>query len=152
MQNPRLRQADVLTYEIREVDGIQNREALEAFNALDPYFPPLQENHFADGYWWIGYREYEQIAFAGLVPFYPFEGYGYLKRCLIKSGFRGRGLQFRMLAARELKARQLGWKHLVSECLESNTYSAANFRRAGFVQTFPEQPWAKDSLFWLKAL
>jgi hypothetical protein len=61
-------------------------------------------------------------------------------------------LQFRLMCVRETKARQLGFTHLVSECLEENTYSAANFRRSGFVQTFPEQPWAKDSIFWIKTL
>jgi len=138
-------------YEIAEVDGIQNREALEAFNALDPYFPPLQERHFTDGYWWLVYGD-EPVAFAGMVPFHPVMNMGYLKRCFVKPNHHGHGLQFRLMRAREAKARQLGWTHLVSECLEANTYSAANFRRAGFVQTFPEQPWAKDSIYWLKEL
>ncbi len=140
-------------YEISEVDGILNREVLEAFNALDPYFPPLQERHIADGYWWLVYHKgHIPVAFAGMVEMNPFSGYGYLKRCLTKPDHYGHGLQFRLMCAREAKARQLGWTHLVSECLEENTYSSANFRRAGFVQTFPEQPWAKDSIYWLKVL
>ena len=139
-------------YEINEVDGILNRETLEAFNALDPYFPPLEDRHFVNGFWWLVHKETDLVAFAGLVPFVPVEKYGYLKRCLVKPGHFGHGLQFRLMCVRETKARQLGFTHLVSECLEENTYSAANFRRAGFVQTFPEQPWAKDSLFWLKKL
>jgi GNAT superfamily N-acetyltransferase len=139
-------------YEIHEVDGILNRETLEAFNALDPYFPPLEERHFISGFWWLVYKSSDPVAFAGLVPFHPVDRYGYLKRCLIKPSDYGRGLQFRLMCVRETKARQIGYTHLVSECLESNVYSANNFRRAGFEQTFPEQPWAKDSLFWIKAL
>ena len=138
-------------YRIVEVDGIQNRETLEAFNALEPYFPALQEHHFKAGFWWLVYKGDEPVAFAGMVPF-GFDGYGYLKRCLVKPEHHGHGLQFRLMCVRETRARQLGWTHLVSECLAENTYSAANFRRAGFEQTFPEQPWAKDSIFWIKKL
>jgi len=139
-------------YEIHEVDGVLNRETLEAFNALDPYFPPLQECHFTDGYWWLAFKGDEPVAFAGMVVFLPFQVIGYLKRCLVTPNNHGHGLQSRLMLARELKARQLGWTHLVSECHQDNSYSAANFRRANFTQAFPEQPWAKDSLFWVKAL
>ena len=141
-----------MTYEIHEVDGILNRETLEAFNALDPYFPPLQDRHFKHGYWWLATKGDDPVAFAGIVPFEPCPRIGYLKRCLTKPDHYGHGLQFRLMSVRETKARQLDWTHLVSECLEENTYSAANFRRAGFVQTFPEQPWAKDSIYWIKTL
>jgi hypothetical protein len=143
-----------LTYEIAEVDGVLNRDVIEQFNALDPYFPPLQGRHFTDGFWWLAFPPgiNDPCAFAGLVPFSPFHGYGYLKRCLVKPGHFGHGLQFRFQCLRETKARQLGYTHLVSECLESNEYSANNFGRAGFEQTFPEQPWAKDSIYWIKSL
>lgn len=141
-----------MTYEISEVDGVLNRDAIERFNAMDDYFPALVERHFKSGHWWIAYKDEGPVGFAGLVPLEPFKGYGYLKRCLILPEHYGHGLQFRLMCVRETKARQLGWTHLVSECLESNTFSSANFRRAGFTQTFPEQPWAKDSIYWLKTL
>jgi GNAT superfamily N-acetyltransferase len=138
-------------YEIAEVDGILNRSVIEQFNALDPHFPALQERHFKAGFWWLVYKGDEPVAFAGLVPF-GLDGYGYLKRCLVKPEHLGHGLQFRLMRVRELKARQLGYTHLVSECLESNSYSAANFRRAGFEEFEPEQKWAVDSIFFKKAL
>jgi len=140
-------------YEIAEVDGIQNREALEAFNALDPYFPPLQDRHFTNGYWWLAFDgDGNEVAFAGMVPFLPLARVGYFKRCYVLPAHKGHGLQLRLMCARVVKARQLNFSHLVSECLSSNEASANNFRRAGFVQTFPEQPWAKDSIYWLKEL
>lgn len=146
-------------YEVREIDGILNRDIIESFNDLDPYFPPLQDRHFQTGYWWLAFRtdhpdaigEVEAaVAFAGLVPFLP--GVGYFKRCFVMPGHHGHGLQYRLMKARELKARQLCWTTLVSECHEGNSYSAANFRKFGFEQFEPEQPWAKDSIYWIKTL
>ncbi len=148
-------------YEVREIDGVLNRDIIESFNALDPYFPELQDRHFKNGYWWLAFRtdhpdaigEVEAaVAFAGLVPMEPFEGYGYCKRCLVLPGHYGNGLQDRFLHVRIWRARELGWTQLVSECRSDNKYSAYNFRRAGFERFEPEQPWAKDSIFFKKAL
>ena len=148
-------------YEIREIDGILNRDIVESFNSLDPYFPPLQDRHFISGFWWLAFLTDHPdalgdveaaVAFAGLVPFEPCPGVGYLKRCFVMPGHYGHGIQFRMMAAREAKAKQLGWKALVSECRTDNAHSANNFRRAGFDVCQPEQPWAKDSIFFRKTL
>ena len=149
-----------MTYEIREIDGPLNRDVIESFNDLDPHFPPLQDRHFT-GFWWLAFRtdhpdaigEVEAaVAFAGLVPFEPIPQAGYFKRCFVMPGHYGHGLQYRLMVARELKARQLGWKVLVSDCRTDNSFSASNFRKFGFTQCDPEQPWAKDSLFWQKTL
>lgn len=143
-------------YSITEVDGIANADVISQLNELIPEWPELQPRHFANGYWWFCHLDDdpEPVAFAGLVPDEPFDlvGVGYLKRCLVKPDHHGRGLQFRMLMAREMKAKQLGWKMLVSECHESNFWSAGNFRKAGYSQCEPEQPWAKDSVYWVKYL
>ena len=139
-------------YSLMEVDGVANADILHQFNSLIEEWPPLKPNHITDGYWWISYLEDEPVAFAGLVPMEPFENVGYLKRCLVKPDHHGHGLQFRMLMARELKAKQLGWTTLVSECREDNFWSSSNFRKAGYSQVNPEQEWAKDSIFWVKYL
>jgi len=44
------------------------------------------------------------------------------------------------------------WTHLVSECRVNNKYSTANFTKAGFIQREPEQPWERDSVYWVKAI
>jgi GNAT superfamily N-acetyltransferase len=151
-----------VSYEIREVDSLLNRHILEEFNALNPAFPDLQDRHFKNGFWWLAILsdhpdavgEVEAaVAFAGLVPMTPFHGVGYLKRCFVMPGHHGHGLQYRMMMARELKARQLGLTVLVSECAADNSYSAANFRKAGFDPCEPEQVWGEPgSLFWVKSL
>jgi len=138
-------------YEIAEIGGLDNSATIEHFNGLDPIFPRLELKHLVNGYWWLAYQQDDPVAFAGMVPF-GLPGVGYFKRCYVKPDHHGRGLQYRLMAARELKAKQLGWTCLVSECGDGNTYSANNFRRFGFEQFEPEQPWASASIYWLKRL
>ena len=141
-----------MEYEISEVNGTDNAATIHYFNSLAPEtFPPLELKHLVKGYWWLAYRDDYPVAFAGLVPF-GLPGVGYFKRCLVLPNHHGRGLQYRLMVARELKARQLGWTTLVSECKANNEHSANNFRRAGFDEFEPEQPWAKDSIYFKKSL
>lgn len=141
-------------YDVQEVDGVVFSEAIHGFNSLVPEWPRLSMAHLENGFWWLAYHDEIPVGFAGVVPFTPFEddGVWYFKRCYIAPAHHGHGLQYRMMIARELKAKQLGWKKLVSDCDESNTYSARNFRLSGFTQVFPEQPWAPRSMFWVKKL
>jgi GNAT superfamily N-acetyltransferase len=128
-------------------------ETIHRFNSLDPEtFPPLTQNHLDYGFWWFAYSEGEVVAFAGLVEKTPFRGVGYMKRAYVMPDHRGHGLQLRMLFSREARARELGWKQLVSECA-AGSRSAANFQRAGYEQVFPEQPWGKPgSIYWAKQI
>lgn len=143
-----------MPYELREVDATDSEiaELILDFNRLEQSWPPLQERHLEQGYWWMAYLDNEPVAFAGLVEMIPFPLVGYCKRCYVKPDHHGHGLQFRMLAARELKSKQLGWTMLVSECSADNSFSYANFRKAGFNQVDPEQPWARNSIYWVKVL
>jgi len=120
---------------------------------LDATFPPLTDAHLDLGFWWFADNPFRAVAFAGMVPFEPFPGVGYLKRAYVSPEARGHGLQQQFLRIREAKARSLGWTCLVSECAWDNAYSAANFVRAGFESCEPEQRWgAPDSLYWRKQL
>lgn len=141
-------------YRIQEVDGEEHADELNRFNRMDPEtFPPLDERHLTDGFWWFVYLDDEPVAFAGLVAMHPFPGVGYLKRAYVLPDHRGHGLQLRLMTTRELKARELGWSLLVSECRALNGHSAANFCRAGFARVDPEQRWgAPQSIYWAKAL
>jgi L-amino acid N-acyltransferase YncA len=142
-----------MPYIISEVDGTAHQDVLTAFNKLVPEWPLLESRHFSDGYWWFVSLDGVQIGFAGLVPFSPVDNYGYLKRCYIGPDHHGHGLQYRLMVARELKAKQLGWTHLVSECHATNLWSANNFRKAGFSLVEPEQVWGQTgSLYWIKKL
>jgi GNAT superfamily N-acetyltransferase len=143
-------------YRIREVAGRDRMVAavLHGFNALAPEcFPPLEPRHLERGHWWIVYHSGVPAAFAGMVPFEPFPGVGYLKRAYVMPKHRGHGLQRALLTTREAKARHLGWTLLVSECAADNLPSARNFAAAGYAQAEPEQRWgAPGSIYWRKDL
>lgn len=129
-------------YVISEVDGPSNEELIGSFNARIPEWPELKQVHIENGFWWIARLDEEPVAFAGMVEMLPFRNVAYLKRCYVDPDSQGHGLQYRLLLARELKAKQLGWNMLVSECRADNKWSAANFLRAGFERIEPEQKWA----------
>ncbi len=140
-------------YEIHEVDGALNADLLDSMNALAPeIFPPLTRDHLANGFWWLAYLGGEPVAFAGLVEFHPFP-VGYFKRCFVTPDHYGHGLQYRMMWNRIVKAQQLKWDMLVSDCGPNNHFSASNFRKAGFELIDPEQKWAgPNDLYWRKCL
>ena len=144
-------------YEICEVDGLTHKDMIDAFNAMVPEtFPPLELRHYTSGHWWLAYLGDDPVGFAGMVPHVPFDVLGawYLKRCYLKPSARGHNLQYRFMAVRIAKARALKLKMLVSECMETNTFSAHNFARSGFEKRdFVEQPWGSaGSVYWVKVL
>ncbi len=143
-------------YRIQEVDGNDLRIAcvIHRFNDMAPEcFPALSARHLNNGHWWLVYHVDAPVAFAGMVPMEPFPNVGYLKRAYVMQEHRGHGLQAKLMRHREVKARRLGWTTLISECVASNIWSAANFQRAGFQQVEPEQRWgAANSIYWRKDL
>jgi len=146
-----------MQYIITEVGGSEPETAAEIirFNSMVPEtFPPLKPHHLTEGFWFFMMHEGTAIAFGGMVPFFePEDGVGYMKRAYVLPDHRSRGLQLLLLTARETRARQIGWRMLVSECAGDNRASASSFFRAGFAQFEPEQPWGKaGDIYWRKTL
>jgi GNAT superfamily N-acetyltransferase len=146
-----------MPYRITEADtdSASAIATIHRLNRMAPdVFPELEPRHF-DGFWWFAYLDGEIVAFAGMVPNEPYDvfGVGYLKRAYVLPDHRGHGLQLRLMAVRELKARQIGWTMLVSECAAKNVSSARNFARAGYERCSPEQKWgAPNSVYFVKRL
>jgi len=142
-------------YIIREVSGGAHFEVLNYLNAQAPdRFPALEARHLNDGHWWL-VRTWDRtiVGFAGLVEMFPFEATGYLKRAYVTPEHRGNGLQVKLMKLREAKARELGWRALVSECAGDNSVSAGNFIKCGFTVVDPEQKWgAPGSIYFVKRL
>jgi GNAT superfamily N-acetyltransferase len=133
---------------LHEIDGGTFSDTIESFNKLVLEWPPLSQNHLDDGYWWLVFdvdNDGPPVAFAGMVEMLPFRNVGYLKRCLVKPDFVGHGIQYRLMLARILKAKQLGWTMLASECAADNSWSASNFLKAGFQRIDPEQKWGRPT-------
>lgn len=142
------------SYRINEVDATDPDEAhtIRRFNAMMPEWPAIEDHHLQRGYWWLIHCDFgfgRPVGFAGMVPFTPFLGVGYLKRCYVEH--RGAGLQTLAIQTREEKARRLGWKQLVSET--TSIPSAANFRKLQYSEIIPEQKWGEpESLYFTKSL
>lgn len=144
-------------FTVREVDGVGHAMVLRYLNAQEPSFPALKDNHLEQGYWWLARVALSRdiIGFAGMVPMTPFDvdGYWFCKRAFVVPANRGMGLQRLFLRLRETKAAGIGARSLVGECAGDNRHSEANFLKAGFIHTIPEQPWgAPGSIYFVKRL
>lgn len=143
-------------YKIREVDAVEDDEAIDAihnFNRQTCQFPEITDHELEIGHWWLAYYQGEPVAFAGMVPSTKYHNVGYFKRAGVDPAHRGHGLQIRLMRVRINKARKIGYTHIVSECTDT-VYSANNFIRAGFKIYEPSNPWSpfKNSIYWIKRL
>lgn len=143
-------------YRVREVDGHDDEIAetlkelhKETFGSTAPQIDPER------GFWWLCYftEDNTPVAFAGLEPSHRYLQTGYLCRSGVLEGHRGKGLQVRLLRAREAKARKLGWILLRTDTT-CNPPSANSLIKAGYKLFEPTHPWgpSKESLYWRKEL
>jgi hypothetical protein len=92
------------------------------------------------------------VAFAGLVPSTHVENAGYFCRVGVIKEHSGRALQLRIMRALELRARNNGWRLIVSDTTD-NLASANNFIKAGYQLYQPQYPWGwPHTLYWRKVL
>lgn len=141
------------TFTILNVSGVERRGDIHAINDRFPDdFFKLTEEHIVRGDWFLAYQDGDdEIAgFAGVVPFVPFGGFGYLKRTGVLAEHRGNGLQWQMIGRVMEHAKEAGVYHtLVSSTDIRNVASSNSFIKAGWRLTMPEKPWEKDSNFWV---
>lgn len=131
-------------------------EVLSNFNDLFlDEFDPLEREHFEQGQWSVvttcGPRP-ELVAFAGSVPFHPFDNFLYFKRVAVVADYRGQGLQRALMQVAEAAAREAGYTHMISTTYIVNIHSANNFVKTGWRLCKPEKPWEPRSLYWVKKL
>jgi hypothetical protein len=141
-------------YKIREVDASYDdvSEEIAFLHRMTSSFPPIDQEDFDNGFWWIGYFEAKPVSFAGIVPSTIFRNGVYFKRVGVLHEHRGRRLQLRHMQTMERKARASGYGMIVSDTT-NNLQSANNFIRAGYELFEPGYPWAfEHSLYWKKAL
>jgi GNAT superfamily N-acetyltransferase len=107
-----------------------------------------------DGVWWVAYDGPSPIAFASLKvsELYP-EGWAYLSRAGVLPPYRGRGLQKRLIRAREAFARRSGLTTLITDTTCSNAPSSNSLIACGFRLYQPARPWGLPSAnYWIKRL
>jgi GNAT superfamily N-acetyltransferase len=116
------------------------------------FFDAARVPSFGQGAWWLAYHRDAAVGFAGLVPSTHVASGAYLSRVGVVERHWGRGLQWRLMRAAEVRARRQGWKSIVSDTTD-NPVSANNFIRSGYRLYSPEVPWAwPNSLYWRKML
>lgn len=103
------------------------------------------------GHWWIAYTETDiPVGFAGLTRSKNWYDCGYLCRAGVLEAYTGHGLQRKLIAVRERKARSLNWNWLITDTT-ANPASSNSLINAGFKLYEPSMPWGyKNSLYWRK--
>jgi len=136
-------------YTIRQVDT-ENSGVVNTLTDLHKHCLPADDlPDFTKGWWWIMYdRNKYPAGFAGLVPSNRWIDCGYLSRAGILLYHRGKGLQKRLIHARILKARKLGYEYLFSDT-HDNVPSVNNLIACGFKLYDPRTPYgAEKTLYW----
>ena len=129
------------------------QENLELLNKLQKECLPYDTLYNAkEGWWWVAYENDVPCGFAGLVCSSRWLDCGYLCRSGVIRTFRGRGLQKRLIRAREKMARRVGFNWLITDTTDnppsSNSLIALQYRLFN-----PSSPWAgRHSLYWRKKL
>jgi GNAT superfamily N-acetyltransferase len=148
----------VTRFSIREVDATEEHYAEDLITLHDYTFCDANiRPNLERGWWWLVYgmdwgSPKEPIAFCGLTPTYSTPGTSYLKRAGVLHAFRGRGLQRRMIAVREKRARREGFTTMITDTTD-NPASANSLIRAGYKIFEPADRWAfPRSIYWRKAL
>lgn len=114
----------------------------------------LPELHY--GHWWLIYPADamdDPVAFCGISASTYGPAHGYLKRAGVLPGYRGHGLQRRMIRLRERQARKEGWTTIVTDTTD-NPHSANNLIECGYRIFIPDGPgwgWAR-SIYWRRRL
>lgn len=106
----------------------------------------------SSGFWWISYDNDLPIGFAGLSQSVRWCDAGYLSRAGVIRSQRGKGIQKRLIRARERKAREIGWRWLITDT-RNNPASANSLIACSYRLFIPSKPWGHtDAIYWRKAI
>lgn len=108
-----------------------------------------------DGWWWVLYAGNEPAGFAGMHPSFHYSNVGYLCRAGVLEKFQGHGLQKKLIAVREEKAKELGYAFILTDTAPNNYPSSNSLINCGFKLYGPRRGmrWAaRHSLYWRKEL
>jgi GNAT superfamily N-acetyltransferase len=138
---------------VKAVDGANTKAASLLLWLQLETLPNDAPRDTRKGLWWVAYQGTEPIGFAGLVPSSRWTDAGYMCRAGVVRAYRGKGIQKRLIRVRERKARELGWKWLITDTASYNVASSNNLAACGFKLFRPSSPWGyEDGLYWRKAL
>jgi GNAT superfamily N-acetyltransferase len=135
---------------IKQLDAIDHEHLL--IKMQKSCLPNDELYDVTKGYWWGAFDGDLCVGFSGLVPSTRWGDCGYLCRSGVIRSYRGKGIQKKLIKARERKARSLGWNWLITDTY-SNPPSSNSLISCGFKLFEPTNPWgAKGTLYWRKHL
>ena len=135
---------------IKQLDAIDHEHLL--IKMQKSCLPNDELYDVTKGFWWGAFDNDICVGFCGLVPSTRWGDCGYLCRSGVIRSYRGKGIQKKLIKARERKARFLGWNWLITDTY-SNPPSANSLISCGFKLFEPTITWgAKGTLYWRKHL
>jgi GNAT superfamily N-acetyltransferase len=113
-------------------------------------YRPVLENSL----WWVVWHGKEPVGYAGLrvCEGAQNKGLGFLSRAGVVREHRGRGLQRRLIRAREVEARALGLVELVTYVAHWNCPSINSLVACGYRFYRPAAKWGGASSVYLKKM
>lgn len=127
-----------MTVRVKAVDGDEWHDELLALQKKClPVDPPVDPG---DGDWWIAFDGDAPVGFSCLKPCAYKPNAGYLARAGVIAGYRGHGLQRRLIRARLAKAKKYGWSEVITDTRD-NPPSANSLIACGFRHFMPGSPW-----------
>jgi GNAT superfamily N-acetyltransferase len=107
-----------------------------------------------ESWWWVMNDGRRPVGFCGARPLEAEPKVWFLSRSGLLPAYRGRGLQRRLIRARERCARSLDgdgtW--MITYTVVDNPASSNNLIRCGYQLYTPDWRWAGGSLYWRRAL
>jgi GNAT superfamily N-acetyltransferase len=134
---------------------IQRQETPLAVLALDEEcFPSDHRPALENSLWWIVWRGQQPVGYAGLRPcqWSQNKGLGFLSRAGVLREHRGRGLQRRLIRAREAEARALGLQELITYVALWNCASLNSLVACGYRFYRPADKWGGKESVYLRKL
>lgn len=137
---------------LREVDGKSDQVAALLRYLQLTTLPGDEPLGTEAGWWWVAFEGDIPVAFAGLTLSLQDPENGYLCRAGVLPSHRGRGLQQRLLKARERKAKALGLKALTTDTYD-NPHSSNNLISSGFRMFSPAVVYGlPGACYWRKPI
>lgn len=114
-------------------------------------FPVDERISTEDSLWWIVWHGKKPVAYAGLRPCKDpkNKGLAFLCRAGVLPDHRGRGLQKRLIRARERAARKLGVTRLITYCMPYNSPSINSLVSCGYRFYWPAEKWGGSTAVYL---
>lgn len=115
--------------------------------ADDPYTEP-------GTVYWLAWKGGKAVGMAALIPVAKEPGVYFLARAAVLPGYRGAGIQKRLVRARERYVKDAGGHCIISYVYADNVASANSLIRCGYALYLPEAKWSglARSLYFHKTL